>query len=98
MTKHALSLPPSTRRLAVPLERKRVAALPSSAAGGADKVVGTVTLLAKTTVLTTRGGEPTAFAVLHDRLGDPLDARAVADGRVRWVHSNHLMSICAHNS
>lgn len=76
---------------AVPLEGEGVAALPRRAAGGTDKVVGAVALLAQATVLATGGGEPAALAVLHDRLRDPLDAGVVADGRVRGVHRDHLL-------
>lgn len=34
--------------------------------------------------------EATALAVLHDRLGDPLDPGVVADGGVRRVDGDHL--------
>lgn len=47
-------------------------------------------LLAETAVLAPGRGEPAAFAVLHDGLGDPLDARVVTDGRVGGVHGDHL--------
>lgn len=48
-------------------------------------------LLAETAVLATGRGEATALPVLHDRLGDPLDARVVADGLVGRVHGDHLV-------
>lgn len=35
-------------------------------------------------------GQAAALAVLHHRLRDPLNARVVADGRVRRVHGDHL--------
>lgn len=79
-------------RLAVPLEGEGVAALPGGAARGADEVVGAVALLAEAAVLAAGGGEAAALPVLHHRLGDPLDARVVADGHVGRVHGDHLQN------
>ena len=81
---------PSAPRSAVPLEGEGVAALPGGPARGTDEVVGAVALLAEATVLAAGGGEAAALAVLHDRLGDPLDAGVVADGGVGRVHRDHL--------
>lgn len=47
-------------------------------------------LLAEAAVLAAGRGEAAALAVLHDRLGDPLDAGVVADGGVGRVHRDHL--------
>lgn len=77
-------------RLAVPLEGEGVAALPRGATRRPDKVVGAVALLAQAPVLTPSRCEATALAVLHDRLGDPLDAWVVADRGVRRVYGDHL--------
>lgn len=47
-------------------------------------------LLAEAAVLAAGGREAAALPVLHHRLGDPLDARVVADCRVGRVHGDHL--------
>lgn len=87
---HPPAAVPATPRLAVPLEGEGVAALPGGAGRGTDEVVRAVALLAEAAVLAAGGRETAALPVLHHRLGDPLDARVVADGRVGRVHGDNL--------
>lgn len=50
--------------------------------GTTDGVVGSVTLDSETAVLLASGGKSTAFAVLVNRVNDPVDARIVSYGNV----------------
>lgn len=56
-----------------------VAAEPRSPGRSSLDAIGTVSTLAKTTSLASSTGESTVFAVLVDRVDDPVDARIVAD-------------------
>lgn len=53
-------------------------------------VVGTVTLDSQAAVLLASGGETTAFAVLVNRVDDPVDARIVADDNMVRVNKDNL--------
>ena len=55
-----------------------------------DGAVGTVTLDAKTSVVLASRGQATALSVLVDSLGDPVDARIVADSHVVRIDQDDL--------
>ncbi len=68
-----------------------VAVEPGSTVGTSDSSIGTVSLLAETPRLASSGSKSTAFAVLVDRIDDPVDARVVADLCVGWVDKNDFV-------
>jgi len=63
--------------------------LPGLPAAGSRLVV--LVALAETTRLLAGSGETTGFAVLVNRVNDPVDTRITADGLVLWVNEDNLV-------
>lgn len=80
----------STKGLTVSAENLGVEALPGGAVRTTDGAVGTVALDAKTPVVLASRGQATALSVLVDSLGDPVDARIVADSHVVRIDQDDL--------
>lgn len=77
-------------RLAVATKVDRVAALPGCATGAANSLVVFVPF-PKTAVLATSRCKGTQFAVLVDRLADPVDTRIPTNGFVERINEYYLV-------
>ena len=79
-----------SHRLTVAAERQVVVLAPSRALGRA-RLGEVVALAVQAAVLAAGRGKTAHFAVLVDRVADPVDARIVADNLVHRVNHDHLV-------
>ena len=77
--------------LTITLETKTVAVHPGGSVRTSLDSVGTVSLLAQSTSLTSSRRETAHFAVFVDGVADPVDARVVANLGVRGIHQDDFI-------
>jgi hypothetical protein len=82
---------PDTKYLTESLELHLVASEPGGLPRSSLDSVGTVSLLSESTSLASGTGESSHFAVLVNRVDDPLDAWVVADLRVAGVDADDFV-------
>ena len=82
---------PTAGGLSVSPQLERVSVLPGCVGRPALDVVGSVTLLSKTSALSARRRQTSHLSVLVHGVADPVDLGVVSDRVVRRVHENHIV-------